>query len=59
MTASSKLARPVRTAPGAAALPCSDLPDRFGVRKAPRGRPHVASKATSRGRTAEALHSSG
>ena len=43
----------------AVASPCSDLPDRFGAHKAPRGRPHVASRATSRGRTAEALHSSG
>ena len=37
--------------------PCADLPDRLGTHKAPSGRLHVASKAASRWRVAEAQHS--
>ena len=58
MIASSTLARPFGAAPSAAALRlCVDLPDRLNTFEAPSGRLHVASKATSRWRVAEAQHS--
>ena len=58
MIASSMLARPVGAAPAAAALRlCVDLPDRLNTSDAPSGKLHVASKAASRWRVAEALHS--
>ena len=54
MTASSRLARSVRTAPDAVRWHRTTW-----YFDAPRGRPHVASKAACRGCAAEALHSSG
>ena len=58
MIASSTLARPFGAAPSAAALRlCVDLPDRFYTSEAPSGKLHVASKAASRWRVAEAPHS--
>ena len=54
MTASSMLARSVRTAPDTV---CWHRTTWYF--DAPRGRSHAASKAACRGRVAEALHSSG